>query len=204
MGSDRVPTGDVAAELPELSGRLQPPAPSTMPQTLAGRLVPLADRLRGLKARFGVRPYRVFLVHAVWTGGKRGVGHKQLTSRVEIIPPPRVTDLAAVNRRLRATGLNEEGDVRIDEISAKYAEDDLMGRTPDLQNPEERRTLRQDVEFWWEIHEARAVGVPPAIRRFSPPNTVPMLKRDDMQWRVTLTRQAEDRARSGATDPNES
>jgi hypothetical protein len=203
MGSDRVPTGDVAAELPELSGRLRPPEPQAMPQTLAGRLVPLADRLRGLKARFGIRPYRVFLVHAVWTGGKRGIGHQQLTSRFEIIPPPRVRDLSGVNRRLRAAGLTEEGDVTIDEISAKYAEDDLMGRTPDLQNPELRRTLRQDVEFWWEVHEARAVGVPTVIRRYSPPTSVPTLSRDNMQWKVTLTKQGEDRGRNGGTDRNE-
>lgn len=203
MGSDRVTTGDVPAELPELSGRLQPPQPQLMPETLAGRLVPVADRLRALKARFGVRPYRVFLVHAVWSGGRRGVGTQQITSRFEILPPPRVRDLSGVNRHLRATGLSEEGDVVVDEISAKYAEDDLLGRTPDLQNPQLQRTLRQDVEFWWEIHEARAVGTPPVTRRYSPPSAVPMLSRDNMQWKVTLTKQGEDRGRNGGTDRNE-
>lgn len=202
MGSDRVPTGDVAAELVELSGRLRPPEPQQMPQTLAGRLVPLADRLRGLKARFGVRPYRVFLVHAVWTGGRRGVGHQQITSRLELLPVPRVQDISAVRRTLYATGLGEEGDTVIDEISAKYAEDDLVGRTPDLQDPEQRRTSRLDVEFWWEVHEARAVGST-VIRRFSPPTAAPKLSRENMQWRVTLTRQAEDRGRNGGTDRNE-
>lgn len=203
MANDRVPTGDVRAELTELSGQLRPPLAQQMPETLAGRLVPLADRLRGLKARFGIRPYRVFLVHAVWTGGRRGVGHLQLTSRIELLPVPRVRDVAAVRRTLYATGLGEEGDIVVDEISTKYAEDDLCGRTLDLQNPESKRTSRADVEFWWEVHEARAVGVPTVIRRFSPPTTAPHRAADNMQWRVTLTRQAEDRGRNGGTDRNE-
>lgn len=203
MASDRVPSGDVPAELTELSQRLRPPEPQLMPQTLAGRLVPLADRLRGLKARFGIRPYRVFIVHAVWTGGRRGVGHLQITSRLEILPVPRVRDISSVRRTLYATGLGEEGDTVIDEISAKYAEDDLVGRTPDLQDPEIRKTSRLDVESWWEVHEARAVGVPTLIRRFSPPTTAPRISRDNMQWMVTLTRQAEDRGRNGGTDRNE-
>lgn len=203
MGNDRVPTGDVAAELTELSGRLRPPDPQAMPQTLAGKLVPLADKLRGLKARFGLRPYRVYLVHAVWTGPRRGVGHQQILSCVEILPVPRVRDISAVRRTLYATGLGEEGDIVVDEISTKYAEDDLVGRTPDLQDPEIPRTSRRDVEFWWEVHEARAVGAPTVIRRFSPPVTTPHRAADNMQWRVTLTRQAEDRGRNGGTDRNE-
>lgn len=203
MAVDRQNTGDPKAEVPELSGKLQPPLPGLMPQTLAGRLVPVADRLRNLKARFGIRPYRVFMVHAAWSGGKRGVGTQQITSRREILPVPRVRDIDSVSRNLRATGLTEEGDLVIDEISAKYAEDDLMGRTPDLENPELTRTSRVDVEFWFEVQEARAVGRPPVTRRFSPPIKAPSLSRDNLQWRVTLTKQGEDRGRNGGTDRNE-
>lgn len=203
MASDRQNSGDPKAELVEMSGRLRPPEPALMPQTLAGRLVPVADKLRALKARFGIRPYRVYMVHAVWTGGRRGVGNLTIASRREILPVPRMRDLAGVNRHLRATGLTEEGDISIDEISAKYAEDDLMGRTPDLENPELTRTSRPDVDFWWEVVEARAVGRPPVTRRFSPPVRVPELARDSMSWKVVLTKQGEDRGRNGGTDRNE-
>lgn len=203
MAGDRQESGDPRAELVELSGRLRPPEPQQMPQTLAGRLVPVADKLRNLKARFGIRPYRVFLVHAVWTGGKRGVGNQVILSRRELLPPPRVRDFDAVARNLRATGLTEEGDIVVDEISAKYAEDDLMGRTPFFEDPEHPRSGRRDVEFWWETQEARAVARPTVIRRFSPPARVPTLSRDGLQWRATLTKQGEDRGRNGGTDRNE-
>lgn len=199
---DRVSSGDPRAELPELSQRLRPPEPARMPQTLAGRLVPVADKLRNLKARFGIRPYRVFMVHATWTGGKRGVGNQVITSRREILPVPRVREIDSVARALRATGLTEEGDLVIDEISAKFAEDDLTGRTPDLVNPENLRTSRSDVEFWYEVQEARA-SAPTVIRRFSPPVRTPSLSRDGLQWKVTLTKQGEDRGRNGGTDRNE-
>jgi hypothetical protein len=201
MANDRVASGDVAAELPELSGRLRPPLPQLEPLTLAGRLVPTADKIRNLYARFGVHIYRVFLVHASWTGGKRGVGELQVTARREILPVPRVRDYDSVRRGIRSTGVTEEGDIVVDRISPKYAEDDLLGKTPDLVDPSLPRTSRPDVQFWWEIEENRPSTPNPMIRRFSPPAAVPFLKRDAFQWSVTLTKQAGDRGRRGSTDP---
>jgi len=198
--ADRVPTGDPAAEIPELSGELAPPAPQLMPQTLAGELVPVADDIRELYSEFGLRPYRVFLVHAMWSGGRRGIGDLVITSRREILPVPRVRDIDSVRRSVEPTGLTEQGEIVIDQISPKYAEDDLVGRTPDVTDMAMTRTARQDVEFWWEVEEARA-SAPRSIRRFSPPAAAPMLSRGGLHWRVTLVRQGYDRARAGEVGP---
>lgn len=201
MPVDRTGTTDVAAELPELSGRLRPPLPTDEPRTLAGKLVPQADTLRNLYAKAGIHIYRVWLVHVSWTGGKRGAGMPSITSRVELLPVPRVRDYESVRRGIRATGVTEEGDVYVDRISTKYSEDDLLGKTPDLRDPTLPRTSRQDVEFWWEIQENRPSSPPPPIRRFSPPTAVPFLQRDAFQWKVVLTKQAGDRGRRGSPDP---
>lgn len=200
--ADRVPNGDPRSELPEASGKLRPPAAALVPQTLAGRLVSTVDKIRNLNAKFGIRPYRVFLVHVVWTGGKRGIGNKEVRSRIELLPVPRVRNIDSVSRNLRVTGLTEEGDLVIDEISAKYAEDDLTGKTVDLRDPDQPRTSRPDVEFFYEVEESRPTSPRPLIRRFSAPIKAPTLSRDGFQWRVTLTKQGEDRGRNGSVETN--
>ncbi len=197
MAADRVSNGDPRAEIPEASGRLRPPLTGLVPQTLASRLVTVADRVRNLKAKFGIRPYRVWMIHAYWTGRKRGDGELVIASRRELLPVPRVRDIDSVRRVLRSTGLTEEGDIVIDEISAKYAEDDLTGRTPDNIDPAIPRTSLKTVEFWFEVQESRAVSPPPAPRRFSPPVAAPKLSRDGLQWLIVLTKQGNDRGRQG-------
>lgn len=197
MANDRTSSGDVVAELPEASGQLRPPLPVFEPMTLAGRLVPVADRLRNLLAKTGVRVYRVYIVHAYWTGPKRGVGDQIIASRSEIVPVPRVRDLNAVRRNVLASGLTEEGDIIVDQISAKYTEDDLSCRTPDNIDPQIPRTSLKTVEFWYEIQENRPSNPPPPIRRFSPPVATPMLSRGGLAWTVILTKQGEDRGRRG-------
>src|SRR4051812_3044355 len=159
----------------------------------------VVDDVRTLAADFGVRPYRVFLVHAAWTGTRRGEGTLQIVARREILPVPRVIDLASVRARVGATGTVEEGDLRVVEISARFPEDDLLGRTPDLQDPVAKRTRRKTVEFFWEVIEARASNPRPAPRRFSPPVTV-SLDRSGFAWEVTLVRSAYDLGRDGSTD----
>lgn len=197
MGTDRINSGDPRAELPEASGRLRPPFPQQEPNTLAGRLVPVADRMRNLYARFGLAIYRVYIVHAYWTGAKRGLGDPIIASRREILPVPRVRDLNAVRRNLRATGLTEEGDIIIDRISGKYAEDDLTGRTPDNIDPEIPRTSLRTVEYWYEVVENRPSNPKPVPRRFSPPVATPMLSRGGFAWTIILTKQGTDRSRRG-------
>jgi|SRR5215831_10802090 len=199
MAADRVSNADPRAELPEASGRLRPPLTGLVPQTLASRLVPVADKVRNLKAKFGIRPYRVFMIHAYWTGKRRGDGQIVIASERELLPVPRVRDIDSVRRVVRSTGLTEEGDIVIDEISAKYAEDDLTGRTPDNIDPAIPRTALKTAEFWFEVRESRAVTPATAPRRFSPPVAAPRLSRDGLQWMIVLTKQGNDRGRRGET-----
>jgi hypothetical protein len=185
--ADRVPPANPSAELPEVQGRVRPLRPEELARAFAPQLTSVVDEIRQLYEEFAIRPYRVFLIHVLWTGGRRGAGQAIETSRRQVEPTPRVRDMNSTNEILRATGLSEEGSIVVDQISAKYAEDDLMGRTPDLQDPEVQRTSVANAEFFWEVQENRA-GAPRAVRRCYKPTSVPFLSRDGFQWRVVLTK----------------
>ncbi len=192
MPADRTDSGLPQNELPEQTGRVRPLRREQIP--LVVRLVPVVDKIRQLYISFGLRPYRVFLVHVMWTGTQRGDGNEVEISRREILPTPRLLDMNATSEILRAYGLTEEGGVAVDQITTKYTEDDLMGRTPDLNDPAVPRTGLRNVDFFWEVQESRPSNPPPTPRRYEP-NSVPMLGRDRFQWRVTLSKQQFDRAR---------
>lgn len=198
MPGDRTKSGDPIAEIPEAAGQLRPPPPAFEPSTLAGRLIPIADKLRNLNALYGLAIYRVWLVHIEWTGRKVGEGQERVISRREVLPVPRVRDFNAVRRIPSFAGVIEEGDLVIDRVSARYTEDDLMGRTPDLTDPNARRTTPRNRQFFWEVRENRNSTPPPPIRRFSPPTAAPMLSRGGFAWTVILTKQAVDPSRHGA------
>ena len=199
MPRDRDSTGDVRAELPALSGRLRTTDPGTVHhRTLAHALAPIVDVVRQIPVQMGLRPHRVFLVHAAWSGGRAGAGHLDVTSRVEVLPVPRVRQLGAVAEVLRATGVTEEGDVQVDRISARFAEDDLRGITPDMRDAVVPRTLAPQVDFWWEVVEVRPVDPQPIPRRFNIMSAE--LSRGRAEWVVRLARQDYDRGRRGETE----
>ena len=195
MPADRENNGDPASLLPELGRRLEAPTPGEQRETLANKLVPIVDRIRHLPAIFGVRPYRVFLVHSTWTGGEIGVGNEVVRS-IEIVPPPRVKEVGSMNEVLDSTGTTETGDVEVDRISARYTEDDLLGRTPDLRDPNALRTTIEGAEFFWEVIETRPSTPYPVIRRFAV-RGVPELRRGAAEWVVRLVKQDYDRGRRG-------
>jgi hypothetical protein len=199
VADDRTKSGTPLAELPEVTGQVRPERPGEgLP--LAVRLVPIVDRIRQLNTRFGIRPYRVFLVHLQWSGNRIGDGTPWELSRKEILPTPKVIDMSSTQEILRFAGLTEEGTVRITEISAKYTEDDLMGRTPDLIDPEMPRTGLRNCEFFWELVERRPSN-PPSVPRRYVPSAVPMLGRDQFEWTVTVTKVSADRPRNLSNSP---
>jgi len=177
-------------EMPEVAGLVRPLADHELSGTLTTRLIPLVDRIRHLYTRFGQRPYRVFLVHLQWSGRLIGEGSPVVLSRRELLPTPRVLDMSATNEVLRAFGNTEEGGLTVDQISMKYSEDDLLGRTPDLINPATPRTSMKNVEFFWEVSEDNK-----RIPRRYVPNAVPMIGKDRFQLRISLTKQDSNRAR---------
>jgi hypothetical protein len=102
----------------------------------------------------------------------------------------------AIDSVLRTTGLTEEGTITVDEISARFTEDDLLGRTPDLNDPNIQRTTGKAFDFYWEVLENRGQNPYPVIRRFNPVN-VPGLSRDGFEWKISLVKQDYDRGRRG-------
>lgn len=150
-------------------------------RTLAHRLTGRADRLRQLATRFGVRPYRVFLVHTRWSGDKPGDGEESVVRRVEIVPTPRVSDVTAESHRPWSGGFLPEGSLRVDRISAgAYTLDALLGRRyaeepqasggPSRAAPVNGDGLdprkSRDVDFFWEVVEDGRGDEPAERQRF--------------------------------------
>lgn len=196
MPIDRDQTDTPEADIPALGHALDPPQVGQVRQTLASRLVPVVDKIRRLNSSFGIRPYRVFMVHTQWSGGEPGAGDETILSRIEILPTPRVRGMESIDTNVLSTGLTEEGTVTVDQISARLTEDDLLGRTPDLNDPNLRRTMAAPVDFFWEVIEARGSNPNSVIRRFNP-RGIGGLSRDGFQWSITLVKQDYDRGRNG-------
>lgn len=196
MARDRTDNRQPLAEIPEVSGRV---GPLLSPNgALSTKLVPVVDSIRQLATGFGMRPYRVFIIHHQWSGGRVGAGNPIEISRREILPTPRVGDMGGTNQVLHTYGLQEEGGISVDHISAKYTEDDLMGRTPDTTDPVQTRSGAQDVEFFWEVVENRSANPEPVRRRYVP-TVAPTL--GGFGWRVSLTKQEFNRNRQGSALP---
>lgn len=199
MAADRVPQFQPAADLLEQTGTVRPLPAQQVNQSLAGRLVPVVDRIRQINTRLGLRPYRVFLVHVQWSGAQIGLGSPQEISRREILPTPRVRDISSTSEVYTNMGRVEEGGVVIDQVSAKWAEDDLMGRTPDLLDPAVPRSGKRNAEFFYEVVENRATMPNPIPRRYTP-SAAPTLSRDGFAWRVVLSKVMANRSRQQTFD----
>lgn len=157
--------------------------------TLAGSLVGLVDSVRDLYACLGARAYSVHLVRTRWSGGERGVGVEEVISEMQILPVPRVTGLDGIDRSAQPVGMVEQGTIRIDQISARYTEDQLTGI-------EKGRALPLDQQFYWEIRSLELGGQPVQRRRMTPSSS-PQLDRLNMQWTMRFARQQADRGRAG-------
>ena len=185
MQQDRTSPSDVAAEVVAAGGKLRPLPPGR--KTLGESLGPAVDQIRQIATELGLRPYRVWLVHWLWAGPK-GKGIPREISRLEILPTPRVMDMSGVPLTLASIGLTEGGGIKVDKISQRFSEDDLMGRTPDLRDPVRDVTNREGSDFFWEVRETRTTTPPTKPRRFAPAN-VPMLRRSGMEWSIMLNKQ---------------
>ncbi len=197
MASDRTPQNAPEAEIPQLAGAVRPLRQDEIRRTLAAKLVPTVDKLRQLSTTFGCRPYRVFLVHVLWSGGRVGSGTPSEIGRREILPTPYVIDLSSTTELLSPFGRTEDGSAIVDQISEKFSEDDLMGGTPDLADPASPYTGRPGAEFFWEVRESRDTSPAPVARHYVPAGAP--TRKPPMGWRITLTKRDADRA--GQCDP---
>ena len=189
---DRTKPAYPAAEQVEQRGDVRPVLGGQ--PTLTVGLIPIVDSARQMLSNFGMRPYRVFLVHVLWPSGRRGMGNQVVISNRELLPAPKVVDMSATTEILHAFGRDEEGGLSIEQISAKYSEDDLLGVTPDLAELVPSGTDTANVDFFYEVQEARPTSPQPASRRYVP-SSVPMLSRGSLSWKISLTKQDYDRDR---------
>lgn len=188
--------------------KLGPLSPIEAKRTLANRFagskdrVGIADRLRQLNTRFGLRAKRVFLVWTKWTGEQRGEGEERELARVELLPTPRISDLTGVVRNPYAAGFLPVGTVRVDQISAgRYTQDELRGlRVPGL--PGENPRIPETVSFFYEVQEDGRDNEIPGIessnlrqryRIYGGPNR----HEGNVYQSVVLERMSEDRSRRG-------
>lgn len=164
----------------------------TVQRTLLSSLVGCVDCVRDLYTQFGARDYEVALVRTAWTGGARGRGVEEVIGEVKLLPTPLISALTELDNVLTSIGQQETGGVRVSQISARYTEELLTGKSPTGQ------PIPKDQNFYYEIRDAGGAG---RRRRFtvdSPPDKDPL----KFEWVINLTRAVKDRTRSGDPSPN--
>lgn len=168
--------------------------PGQARRTVAARATRIVDRARQLEVDAGVRPYNVFLVWSVWSGGARGKGVERIAARVPIVPNPTL-DLTGLSRELTAAGYSESGTVRLDEISAAYSSDELSGYlSPRLCQLHDLEEVPQPYDFYYEVAEDGRNDDLAARRKFQvagPPS------RNAFDWTIRIERMSVDNQRGG-------
>jgi len=165
-------------------------SPQLLRDSLARKLVPVADKLRDLQTRLGGRPYRVKVVRTTWSGLKRGVGVEQVVSELELLPTPLVVDLNGLGEEVSAVGVTEVGQVILQEVSGRYTEDHLTGVDA------EGNPVGDSDSLYYEIESFRPDGQPAERRRFALAS-VPYYAATKFQWTITLDAQLAKRGRNG-------
>jgi hypothetical protein len=182
-------------------------------RTLLARLsgtqerVGVIDRAHQIPIRLGMRPNRVFLTWATWTGEERGEGEQQILQRIEILPTPKVSDLTAVALNPYSAGKLPVGSVRIDQISAgRYREDYLRGiliPSDPLFGQTGRPLDPKKDDFWFEVQEDGRnipLGEQAERKRFRILGG-PYLSPCCTQYSVIIERMSEDPFRNGQMPP---
>lgn len=154
---------------------------------LVRRFIPLADRLRDLLTRFGLRSYRVALVYVQWSGGERGVGVPSVVREVPLLPTPKVSTLASISEIVQPVGLDEVGSIELSQVSGRFTEEELRGLGQDGSE------LPPDMEFFYEVEFFPQEGQAQKRRFF--PRSPPAYMAGRLQWVVRLEKANEDRAR---------
>jgi len=163
--------------------------PSPRPEeSLANCLGAVADDLRQLYTDFGLRPYRLFSIVTAWSGGEHGRGEERLVSETELLPTPRVS-LASLRGSLSDGGLRERGNLRVDQISPRYTEEDIYAIF-------HLHPLPPQFTGWLEVREDARDGAYPPRRRFTVAG-VPARSADQFWWEVDLVQQDPARNRLG-------
>ena len=158
--------------------------------TLVRRFIPLADQLRDLLTKFGLRTYSVKVVRIQWSGGERGVGTPVVVKETLIEPTPKIGDFAGIAELVQSVGLDEVGSIELTRVSGRYTEEELRGQNYFGEQ------IPFDEEVFYEIEFPRPDDGPSLKRRFFI-RSAPQYKPGSLAWSVRLEKAHEDRTRQG-------
>lgn len=164
--------------------------PAQAKNTLVNRFNPKADRLRQLSTKFGLRPYRMFLVHTKWDGAERGEGFEHLTSRAELLPTPQIINMDNVSFSFFHAGTLPVGSIRVDQISGTFTEDTLRGK---LGHQDE---VDPTTDFFYEVVEDGRGDPNPLPSRYRL-LSMPFRRAGKLDWTILLERVSQERDREG-------
>jgi hypothetical protein len=157
-------------------------------KSLARRFIPLADSLRDLLTKFGLRSYKVTRVRIEWSGGRRGNGTPVVTLEEEMQPTPKI-ELDGLQSLLQPVGMSEQGSITLSQVSGRFSETDLRGF------PSSSESLQPHEEFFYEIQFFPTNG--PTHRRRFYPRGAPSYFPGKLQWTIRLEKADSDREESG-------
>lgn len=158
-------------------------------RTLARRFVPLADNLRDLLTRFGLRSYRVLAVKIAWSGSRRGYGTPTVISEEPVLPTPKLTPVSALDQIIQPVGGQEVGSIEMSQVSGRFTEEQILGLE------EDGTPLPPNVEFFYEVEFFPHEG--PSLKRRFVPKAPPAYQPGRLQWTVRLERSFDNRERNG-------
>lgn len=168
------------------------PTKMELGNTLAQKLIPVADNVRNLYTKFGMRAYKVRVVKVRWSGERRGQGVPQIAATIDLLPTPRVMDLSTMTEILNPIGLDESGSIVISEISGRFTDDQLRLVDDDGEGPAPNEEVFYEIEYP-QPNGARSTSIK---RRFSL-RSAPDYSPGRFQWTLRLERANEDRTRQG-------
>jgi len=168
---------------------------SNFSRTLAQKLVPCVDCVRDLNTKFGVRPYIVRMVWTRWSGGERGYGVEDVVREAMVLPTPKVDPMTALDKQTMVVGDEEFGELMLTEVSGRFTEDELSGRTNEGEGVPDDLNFYYEIEFPNQHHEPGNA----TRRRFTLSGT-PSYDSMTFQWKFKLMRAGENRLRDGTPE----
>lgn len=156
--------------------------------SFADEMAKIRAEVNGIETELGSRPYRVYSVRLLWSGGQVGHGEIRRTLIREYLPRPKVD--FRTRREFTPMGFVERGGVTLSEISAQLSPRQVTDLFAD------DHPLEPGEEAFIEIALDARYGEEAERRRFVP-DAPP--ERRPYDWRLTLKQQAGQRAPDGTS-----
>ena len=161
-------------------------SPAEAERTLVHRFGKRVNRLRQIAVRFGLRPYRVWMVWYQWTGDAVGEGTQEEVKREEILPTPDVVD--STKFLFLTGGKVDDGMMVMRKVDPTLGEMLLNGQlyagdVPGSPCPDE--TTGGPTQFYFLVKEdGRSPGV--VMERWFTLVGTPFRKAGQLDWDLTI------------------